>query len=93
MGALVSDVPDVAADRVPGERLGWFALVQHDLFRALWRRRRVKPLAGQVGWEHDRSPVVNIDHAAGGVRGDDHESMLLGLLIIIEPGELPDGRA
>lgn len=61
VGALVAHVADVAADRVPGERLGRFALVQHDLFRALWRRRRVKPLACQLGRQHDGAAVVNVD--------------------------------
>lgn len=49
MGALVSDVPHVSADRVPPERLARLTLVEHDLLRAFRRRRRVKPLACQFG--------------------------------------------
>ncbi len=37
MGALISDVPYVAADRIPSERLGRPALVQRDLLRTLRR--------------------------------------------------------
>lgn len=90
--ALVSDIPNCWIDRVPGERLARLALVQRDLFRAFRRRRRVKPLACQVGRQHDGTPVVNIDHAAGRVRGDDHEPMLFSRFVI-EARELANGGA
>ena len=92
MGALVSDVPDVAADRVPPERLARLALVEHDLLRALRCCRRVNPLPGQLGRQHHRSPVVNIDQAAIGVRGNDHEPMVI-CRFVIEARKLADGRA
>lgn len=90
--ALVSDIPNCWIDRVPGKRLARLALVEHDLLRALRCCRRVNPLPGQLGRQHNRSPVVNIDHAAGAIGGDDDEPMLLGLLIL-EPGELANRGA
>ncbi len=40
MGSLVSDVVHILVDRIPSERLGRLALVQHNLLCAL---RRVGP--------------------------------------------------
>lgn len=71
--ALVPDVAHCGADPEPFECLWRLALLQEQLLGALLRRRRVKPLGGQLRRQHNRPPVVHVV----GISCDDHETIVL----------------
>ena len=77
LGALVANIPDGVGHRIPLECRRRFALVQHDLFSTLFGRGRVQPFPGKLGRQHDRAPIVYVDHSPSAVGGNDDKPIVL----------------
>jgi len=92
VGSVISHVSHILADREPFEDFGRLALVQDHRLGALLGRGWVQPFLGKVGRKHHRPAVVDVDHAAVAVGGDDHETFVLAEFVIHQR-ELTDAGA
>lgn len=88
--ALVAHIANRYADLEPFEVLGRLSLLNHHMLGALLGCGRVEPFPCQFRRKHHRSPVMNVDHAAGAVGGDDHKAVVLPRAFIAI-GKLADG--
>lgn len=92
VGSVIPHVSHILADREPFEDFGRLALVQDHRFGALFGRGWFQPFLGKVGRKHHRPAVVDVDHTAAAVGGDDHETFVLAKFVIHQR-ELADAGA
>lgn len=81
-GPVVARIAHRNVHPEPFEYFGRFTLQQYHLLGPALACRRVKPLTRQRRVEHHRPAVVDVDHAAGAVGGDDHKPIVLARALI-----------
>jgi hypothetical protein len=81
---------DVGADLVPVEPVGRQRTAARQFQCLLGRDIRVEPQRRIVGVQHHRAAVVDVEHALGGVVGDQHEPGLGAVFDV--SAEVPDGQ-